>query len=299
MYNGKKSKQQGEDFVEKSILDQLRGEYDSFTGAEKKIADYILANQWECQGLGIAELSAECGVAVSTVSVFCRKLGLGGFNDFKIELARANTLSSSQKMSGLSETKPTCEDTTLKIMDKARLRSQEILNRSCQMLSAEQVDKAVELLKDAKQILVLGQGNHSAIATLTWAQFSQTSSKFKTMTDSHLQTIALSTLSEDDVVIYFSFTGATVEIMDAVEIIRQVGAKLILVTRFTHSPAAEFADAVLISGADEGPLEFGSGDALISQLYVVEVLLGCYRLSGADNSVERKFVGKNIAKKML
>lgn len=285
--------------MEKSILDQLRGEYDNFTGAEKKIADYILVNQWECQGLGIAELSGECGVAVSTVSVFCRKLGLGGFNDFKIELARANTLAAGQKTPGLDETKPTSEDTTMEIMHKACLRSQEILSRSQHMLDSQQVDKAVELLKNARQVLVLGQGNHSAIATLTWAQFSQTSSKFKTMTDSHLQTIALSTLCEEDVVIYFSFTGATVEIMDAVEIIRKVGAKLVLVTRFAHSPAAEFADVVLISGADEGPLEFGSGDALISQLYVVEVLLGCYRLGGGDDAVERKFVGKNIARKML
>ena len=285
--------------MEKSILDQLRGEYDTFTGAERKIADYILAKPWECQGLGIAELSGECGVAVSTVSVFCRKLGLGGFNDFKIELARANTLSFGQKSSGLDNTKPSREDGTTEIMQKACVRSQEILERSCRMLDAQQVDKAVELLKGARQILVLGQGNHSAIATLTWAQFSQSSSKFKTMTDSHLQTIALSTLCEEDVVIYFSFTGATVEIMDAVEIIRKVGARLILVTRFNHSPAAEFADAVLVSGADEGPLEFGSGAALISQLYVVEVLLGCYRLSDTDNTVERKFVGKNIAKKML
>ena len=63
--------------MEKSILDQLREEYESFTGAEKKIADYVLSNQWESQGLGIAELSGECGVAVSTVSVFCRKLGSG------------------------------------------------------------------------------------------------------------------------------------------------------------------------------------------------------------------------------
>ena len=87
--------------MEKSILDQLRGEYGSFTGAEKKITDYILANRWECQKLGIAELSGECGVAVSTVSVFCRKLGLGGFNDFKIELARANTLTSGHRPAAL------------------------------------------------------------------------------------------------------------------------------------------------------------------------------------------------------
>ena len=90
-----------------------------------------------------------------------------------------------------------------------------------------------------------------------------------------------------------------VDRMDAVEIIRKVGAKLILVTRFGHSPAAEFADAVLISGADEGPLEFGSSDALLSQLYVVETLLACYQMRSADNTAERKFVAKNIAQKML
>ena len=285
--------------MEKSILDQLREEYESFTGAEKKIADYILANQWECQGLGIAELSGECGVAVSTVSVFCRKLGLGGFNDFKIELARANTLSSGHRPAALGSTAPESGDSTAEIMHKACVRSQEILNRSHHMLSADQVDKAVELLQNAGQVLVLGQGNHSAIATLTWAQFSVTSSKFKTITDSHFQTIALSTLTRNDVVVYFSFTGATMEIMDAVEIIHKVGAKLILVTRFGHSPAAEFADVVLISGADEGPLEFGSSDALFSQLYVVESLLACYQMRSADNSAERNFVGKNIAKKML
>ena len=285
--------------MEKSILDQLREEYESFTGAEKKIADYVLSNQWESQGLGIAELSGECGVAVSTVSVFCRKLGLGGFNDFKIELARANTLSSGHRPASLDNTEPESGDSTADLMHKACVRGQEILSRSQHMLSPEQVDKAVELLRAAGQVLVLGQGNHSAIATLTWAQFSVSSQKFKTITDSHYQTIALSTLSKNDVVIYFSFTGATVEIMDAVEIIRKVGAKLILVTRFAHSPAAEFADAVLISGADEGPLEFGSSDALLSQLYVVEALLACYQMHSADNTAERKFVAKNIAQKML
>lgn len=285
--------------MEKSILDQLRGEYDSFTGAEKKIADYILANQWECQGLGIAELSGECGVAVSTVSVFCRKLGLAGFNDFKIELARANTLSSGQKPAVLGSTEPESGDTTAEIMHKACVRSQEILNRSHHMLSPEQVEKAAALLCGARQVLLLGQGNHSTVAMLAWAQFSLTSSKFKTISDSHLQTIALSTLKKDDVVVYFSYTGATVEIMDAVEIIRKVGAKLILVTRFGHSPAAEFAHAVLITGADEGPLEFGSGDALMSQIYVVEVLLGCYSLRCVDSAEERKFIGKNIAQKLL
>lgn len=282
----------------KSILDILRREYENFTAAEKKIAEYVLNHQWESQGLGIAELSGECGVAVSTVSVFCRKLGLAGFNDFKIELARANTISSGQvTVSGSTELTP--EDSVIQVMGKVCLRSQEILNRSAQMLDAEQVDLSVDIISKAKQVLLLGQGNHAAVAMMCWAQFAVTSSKFKTVQDSHWQTIALSTLTKEDVVVYFSYSGATLEIMDAVEIIRQVGAKFILVTRFSHSPAAEFADVVLVSGADEGPLEFGSSDALISQLYVVEVLLGCYRLRTAELETEREFIAKELAKKML
>ncbi len=263
--------------MEKSILDQLREEYESFTCAERKIADYVLSNQWECQGLGIAELSGECSVAVSTVSVFCRKLGLGGFNDFKIELARANTLSSGHYPAALDSTAPERGDSTADILQKACVRSQEIISRSHHMLDPIQVDKAVSLMRSAGQVLVLGQGNYNAIASLTWSQFSRTSSKFKTITDSHFQTIALSTLTKNDVVLYFSFTGSSVEVMDAAESVRRAGARLVLVTRFGHSPAAEFADAVLVSGADEGPVEFGAGDALISQLYVVEALLGCYQ----------------------
>ena len=76
--------------VEKNILAQMKQEYDSFTRSERKIADYVLKHQKETQYISITDLSAECEVAVSTVSLFCRKLKLAGFNDFKLELARAS-----------------------------------------------------------------------------------------------------------------------------------------------------------------------------------------------------------------
>ena len=76
--------------MEKNILAQMKQEYDSFTRSERKIADYVLKHQKETQYISITDLSAECEVAVSTVSLFCRKLKLAGFNDFKLELARAS-----------------------------------------------------------------------------------------------------------------------------------------------------------------------------------------------------------------
>lgn len=285
--------------MERNIIDTLVAQYETFTAAEKKIADYVLTHQRESLGLGITELSAGCGVAVSTVSVFCRKLKLAGFNDFKIELARANTVDSGQDYD-FESTVLQPGDTTAQVMGKTYRLQQETLHRSAGMLSAKAVERAVELMSQADQVLFLGQGNHAAIAQMAWAQFSVTASKFKTMQDAHLQTIALSTLSPNDVVVYFSYSGATLEIMDAAEIIREVGAKLVLVTRFIHSPAAEFADVVLISGADENPLQFGSAAALIAQIYVLDVVQRCYCLRNGENlERNREFIGKGLARKQL
>ncbi len=285
--------------MERSIIDQMLAGYDSFTTAEKKIADYVVGHQQECQGMGITELSGACNVAVSTLSLFCRKLKLAGFHDFKIELARANTLNSQQDVpSGSTDLQE--GDSTGEVMDKVCRRGQEVLRRAAGLLSEASVEQAVALLQQAEHVVILGQGNHAAIATMAWTQFAVTGPKFQTVQDAHLQTIAMGTLNPGDVVLYFSYTGATLEIMDAAKTIREVGAKLILVTRFARSPAAEQADVVLVSGGDERPLQFGSFDALFSQLYVLNVLLSAYYLTGGEPVIRnRERIGKELSRKLL
>ena len=285
--------------MEKSIIEKLLSEYETFTVSEKKIADYVLSNQRECMGIGIAELASECAVAVSTVSVFCRKLKLAGFNDFKLELARINTLEDQDEPREVN-IQVTEGDSTDLLMQKLCMREREILRRSARVLDSGLVDRAVDMLVEAEHVVLLGQGNHTAVAMTAWAQFAMTAPKFQTVQDSHMQTIVLSGLGPRDVVVYFSYTGATLEIMDAVRTIQKVGARLILVTRFQRSPAAEFADVVLISGADERPMQFGSFDALFSQMYVVDVLLSCYALRYKEQVDHRRdFIGRELSRKQL
>jgi len=286
--------------MDRNIVDIMLMQYDTFTAAEKKIVDYVLAHQKESQYMSITELSAACSVAISTVSVFCRKLKLAGFNDFKIELARANIITARPHAFSADNMDIENGDTAGDVMQKTFNRNQETLRRTAHMLDENEVERAVDLLDKAKQVICLGQGNHAAIATATWGQFATVSSKFKVMEDSQLQMIALSTLTKDDVVIYFSYSGANLEIMDAVEVIRAVGAKLILVTRFLHSPAAEFADVLLVYGAEEKPLQYGSAGVLISQLYIVDVLMSCYCMRNMEEAEKhREFIGKVLARKHL
>ena len=152
-------------------------EYENFTRSERKIADYVLEHPKETQYISITDLSAECEVAVSTVSLFCRKLKLAGFNDFKLELARA-ALPEGSNMSQLTGA-VLPGDTAGVVMGKVLHTMQEELNNAYQMLSASSVTRAVDLLRAAGQVVCLGQGNHSVVALAAWAQFSTTSPKFR------------------------------------------------------------------------------------------------------------------------
>ena len=282
----------------KDIIALMLQEYECFTRSERKIADYVLEHQEETQYISITDLSAQCGVAVSTVSLFCRKLKLAGFNDFKLELARAAL----PARAALSEPgrEITAGDSAASVMGKVLSAVQDTLNNAYHMLSEREVTRAAGLLRRAGQVVCLGQGNHAAVALAAWAQFSTTSAKFKTIQDSHMQIVVLSTLSEGDAVLYFSYSGATHELLEAVEVIRARGAKLILVTRYSNSPASAYADAVLLCGPNEQPFQFGSTSALMAQLYVVEVLLSEFvRRDPEEAERNRQSVGKALTQKCI
>ena len=282
----------------KDIIALMLQEYECFTRSERKIADYVLEHQEETQYISITDLSAQCGVAVSTVSLFCRKLKRAGFNDFKLELARAAL----PARAALSEpgSEITAGDSAASVMGKVLSAVQDTLNNAYHMLSEREVTRAAGLLRRAGQVVCLGQGNHAAVALAAWAQFSTTSAKFKTIQDSHMQIVVLSTLSEGDAVLYFSYSGATHELLEAVEVIRARGAKLILVTRYSNSPASAYADAVLLCGPNEQPFQFGSTSALMAQLYVVEVLLSEFvRRDPEEAERNRQSVGKALTQKCI
>ena len=282
----------------KNLIAMMLQEYETFTRSERKIADYTLEHQEETQTISITDLSGRCGVAVSTVSLFCRKLGLAGFNDFKLELARA-TLPTRNILGGPGG-EIALEDSSPAVMGKVLSAMQDTLNNAYHMLTEREVNRVADLLHRADQVICLGQGNHSVVALAAWAQFSTTSPKFKTIQDSHMQTVILSTLSEGDVVLYFSYSGATHEVLEAAEVIRGRGAKLILVTRYLNSPASAYADTVLLCGPNEQPFQFGSSAAIVAQLYVVEVLLSEFIRRDPEGAERcRQSVGKALTQKCV
>ena len=94
--------------------------------------------------------------------------------------------------------------------------------------------------------------------------------------DANMQLITASTLTDQDVALIFSYSGSTKDTVEIARSAKAAGAKTIVITRFTKSPLTEFADIILLCGANEGTLQNGSTSAEISQLFLVDVMYSEY-----------------------
>ena len=68
-----------------SIMTQLEFELD-FSSSEKTIAKYILDNGEDILNLSVKELAKQTYTSPATIVRLCRKLGLNGYGDFKINI---------------------------------------------------------------------------------------------------------------------------------------------------------------------------------------------------------------------
>ena len=72
----------------KSVINIIFSEYNNFFDAEKKIADYILANKTKVIEMTISELAEKAGTSEATITRFCKKCNMKGFHHLKITLAQ-------------------------------------------------------------------------------------------------------------------------------------------------------------------------------------------------------------------
>jgi len=253
-----------------NIIERIHAAYYQLPAAEKKVADYVLAQRDQIQFMSITQLADECGVADATISRFCRSLQLKGFNAFKLELAQHTAPIREQS------TEHENKDSILGRSHEVGRLAHEAVTQTLNLLQPEQIDAAVTLIEKAPRIMCIGSGSSMILAQECANMFSTVTGKFFSVADTHTQISTAATMGKDDIIFLFSYSGATTSGIEMLELARNRGIKTVLVTRFRKSPAAKLADVVLCCGSNEGPYQFGSVPAKIAQLVVIDFLFQEY-----------------------
>ncbi len=276
---------------EKDIFYRLTIRYYHFTKAEKRVADYIIANRNDVRFMSISEFSKACDVADSTITRFCRKIQCEGYNAFKLELAASS--SGRNVATGQDREDEKCD--IRRRFEDVKNNHQDTIEESLSLADPIEITKAVELISQAGTILCVGQGASMIMAQEAAHLFSTVRNNVMAMLDSHIQAAVASNLRQTDAVICFSYSGSTRELVELIAINKRNNVKTILITRYPRSPGALQADIVLLCGSVQPPQEMGSVAAKIAQLFILDLLYSEYTLKYPEECERFK---KNISKSL-
>ena len=241
----------------------------SLSSSEAKLADFTLNSANAIRNLSSVELAKVVGVSQSSVVKFSQKLGYKGFPAFKLAVIDAlNDESSEPKLHG----KITLNDSLEQIAEKLLSSKLAVLTETKNLNEAPAVEKAGELLKSAKRILICGLGGSALVAKDFSYKLQKLGMPAIAEPDGHAQLAYVATFSKGDLVIAISESGMTREIAEVVKQAKKNSSSVISVTKFGSSLVADSADVKLYSVAEGESVRLSSILARTAQDFVIDIL---------------------------
>lgn len=230
------------------------------TKSQKKLIEYLERVDYEnIIYLSITELADSTKVAEATILRFCRLLGFNGYQEFKLNMAQE--MSGGRLKAGDSEYIRDISENYARSLEKCR-----------QSLSSAAVEKAIDCILSSRTVCCFGVGNSYVPALELHNRLMKMGIYSQCERDAHLQNILISSCGSEDVLVMFSISGGTKDLMDAAALARTCGMKIIVVTSHDKPPLTRFADVVLSSVPTESPTEAGAMASKIVQLFLVDIL---------------------------
>ena len=256
--------------TDSGFVEKISSEYYNLTAAEKRVADYILSHRTQCQHMSISDLAEASNVAEATLSRFARRLKYKSYNEFRMDMAKAAPVYPAEMSLLSGEVKP--GDGFSDIIRKLYTADVDAITQTLELIDEEKIKQAADILEQADKVFCMGQGGSLILAEEAAHLFTTVECKYFAVADAHSHVISAATMTEKDAILYFSYSGATKDMIHTLSVAGANGVKSILITRFPNAPGAKMADVVLQCGSNESPLQLGSVPARIAQMYLVDVL---------------------------
>ena len=254
-------------------LAAIRAGQATMSRSERKIADFITRQPTDVIYLSITEVADRAGVGEATVSRFCRRLGLRGFQELKLALAQ-------ELAPAAAAVGPLGDGKLATLTRQIARRSMKVIEDTALLMGQQELERAIVLLSDAHKIDFYGVGSSGLTALDAQHKFLSIGKLCQAFVDPHVQVVSASLLTPADVAVAFSHSGSTKDVVVSLRWARDRGARTICVTSSARSPITTVADVVLLAASGETTL-VGTLHSKIAHLFVMELLFeGCVERLG-------------------
>jgi DNA-binding MurR/RpiR family transcriptional regulator len=230
--------------TDNDVISDLRRAYDELTQSQKRIAEAIVEDPEFVAFATVDKMAARLGVSPSTVVRFAYRLGLDGYQDLQ---DRVRTLVRAQMRLNAATGDDT--DLTAHLGDSLFARSLthdlENLRRTIVNLQLDDLERAVQMIVEARHVYVLGGATSHAIAVYASLALDRMRGDTILVDREAFAASALLSMTSRDAFLVFTFAPYASSTLRITNTARKRGAKIIAVSDTPVSPVGQRVDVVL------------------------------------------------------
>lgn len=250
--------------------------------SERKIATYVLENPGDavlCTANELGERSSTSGAAVIRL---CKSLGLKGFQELKIRIAGDLQRPMEERYRDIHP-----DETPQSLLFKMANNSIQAIKETSEILSTDELTKAVKALSTARNIHFFGVGASGIIAQDAQQKFLRINKQATAFADTHMAATLAANSTKEDVLFGISYLGQTAEVVEFLRLGERSKATTISLTRYGPSPVSKTAEINLFTSAStEATFRSGATSSRLAQLHVIDVLFMCVATEQYDESIK-------------
>jgi RpiR family carbohydrate utilization transcriptional regulator len=262
------------------MLSRIEQNRHALSAAERRVADWVLANPQRVVALPLARIAAAAEVSEPTVVRFCRSLGSKGFSDFKVRVAQ-DLASNAGLVHADVRHGDDANDILAKVMG-ASIRELSALQRS---LDPNCIARAVATLAAAQRIDFYGIGASGIVVDDAQNKFFRLGVPCATYRDAPTMLQAAAIADARHAVLAVSKTGTSAPVVEACRQAAGNGAGVIAITS-PLSPLAAVAGTVILLDVREDTSVYTPMSSPLAQLAVLDVLQVAYALALGPRGID-------------
>jgi RpiR family transcriptional regulator, carbohydrate utilization regulator len=273
--------------LQPSLIDRMRQSVEELKRAERRVVETILQDIDAATRMSIKDLALSASVSEPTVVRFARRMGCGGYSDFKLRLSQDQAIA---RMFVLAEEETLPEDPATVATHVYEAAAQALAHSFAQRNPAA-LEAAASAIVAARRVLCFGLGGSSAnIAIEAENRLFRYDIAALAIVDSYRQRMAAALCGSGDVLLIFSVTGKPQALVESANAARELGATVISVTR-PETPLAWQSNVVV-------PLEILDHEKHLQipsrtrygQIFILDciaTIVGSRRLAGSAAKLRR------------
>ncbi|MFV0552252.1 MAG: MurR/RpiR family transcriptional regulator [Anaerorhabdus sp.] len=268
-----------------SILITLR-EYRNLSEAENQVRDYLLKNSKEIIDKSIYELAEKTYTSPATIVRLCKKLGVKGFSQLKIQIASEIKAFDTIHLDILDTTSIAKDDSVKQIIDKVTNISIQSIEETRILLDEKKLLNSARELMKASVIDFYGVGASNTVAFDAAYKFVRIGKSVSCFQLSDRQIVQAINSDKNHVGVLFSYSGETREIIEMAKTLQDNAVTTIAITCSTKSTLADLCDFALFVSSKETIFRSGAMSSRTAQLYIVDILYSICTSLDYDRSVK-------------